>query len=126
MKRHQLISFSNARAMLAADSDNNGEDFKAGRYQVLDMQHAEAVAILVELIKAEIGFKYAFDTRFVAALYYCHTEVKGFDSKVFVRKLLHNPKALVRCATHKQYMEMLSGIYNYKTTDAYKVRFLLT
>ncbi|MBF9222526.1 hypothetical protein [Hymenobacter ruricola] len=120
-----MISFSNAKAMLAANSDKNAEEFKAGLYHACDAHNAETVANLAELIKAEANFKYAFDTRFVASMYYCITAVKGFDPKVFMRKLLHNPKALVRCATHKQYMEMLSGIYNYKTTETHKVRFLL-
>jgi hypothetical protein len=123
MQRHPSISFSNAKTMVAGSADPAADEFRHGHYKVGDIGKADAVACLIERIKTEAAFKYATDSRFVAAIFYCVTELEGFESKVFMRKLLNNPTVLMRCATHEQYMKMLSGIYNYKTAKPNWVRF---
>ena len=123
MQRHPTLSFSNAKMMLGGSSNNRAEEFRTGRWRAGEPDKAEQVAELVERIAKETPFKHSAHTGFVAALYYCVANVEGFDPKELMRKILGNPRALVPCASHKQWLEMLSDIYNYRTNGENRVRF---
>lgn len=122
-ERHPSLSFSNARMMVSGTSNNRAEELKMGQFRAANLELAEQVAVLIERIGKEAQFKHANDTRFVAAVYYCADKVEGFDGKKFMEKILGNPRALMPCATHKQYMELFSEIYNYRTYGENRVRF---
>ncbi|MDO7877348.1 ParB N-terminal domain-containing protein [Hymenobacter sp. ASUV-10] len=123
MNAHPTLSFSNARMMVSGSSNNRADEFRDGVFRAANLDKAEAVAGLIERIKEEGDFKHAFDTRFVAAVYYCAACVAGFEPSVFLHKILLNPRALKPCATHKLYLELFSEIYNYRTAEANRVRF---
>lgn len=123
MQRYPQISFSNAKLMLGYNDTGSTSEFKAGEFRTSDPQMSEATATLILRISQECRFAYAFDTRFLGAVHHCVAKVKGFDGSRFVQKIMLQPAALMRQATHKQYLEMFASIYNYKSTEAYKLRF---
>lgn len=122
-QRHPRISFSNAKMMVSGSTNNRAADFRAGTWQAGQLEKAEQVAGLIERIAAETPFKQAADTRFVAAVYHCAANVAGFKPEHFMGRILRQPRALVPCATHKQYLELFQEIYNYNTTQEHRVRF---
>lgn len=129
MQRHPRISFSNAKIMLSgqAGGGTKFDVFRAGRWDGADdedVTKAEQVAELVECIMAEVPtFKQPTHTGFVAALYYCVAEVQGFDAKELMRKIRQQPRSLVPCAGHKQWLKMLEDLYNYRNTADNRIRF---
>ncbi|RZL15657.1 MAG: hypothetical protein EOO62_03395 [Hymenobacter sp.] len=109
--------------MVSGSADPGADEFRAGTWQAGDISKGEDTAKLVERISTETSFPQAASTRFVAALYHCVVNVEGFQAAQFLHKVLQNPRLLVPCATHKQYLELLSEIYNYKTAQENRVRF---
>ncbi|TVT39614.1 hypothetical protein FNT36_18405 [Hymenobacter setariae] len=123
-ERHPTLSFSNAKMMLGVSTKNNAAEFRAGQWQAGEAYKAEQVAELIERIAAEVPtFKQPNHSGFVAAVYHCVINVEGFDGKEFMRKILLNPRILVPCASHKQFLQMFEEIYNYRTAEANRVRF---
>jgi hypothetical protein len=123
-KRHPTLSFSNAKMMLGVTAKSNAEEFRNGQWQAGEAYKAEQVAELIERIADEVPtFKQPNHTGFVAAVYHCVTTIEGFDTKEFMRKILLNPRALVPCASHKQFLQMFEEIYNYRTAEVNRVRF---
>lgn len=68
-------------------------------------------------------FKQPTHTGFVTVLYQCVSSVEGFDPKEMMRTILANPRALVPCASHRQWLQMLSDIYNYRKNEGNRLRF---
>lgn len=122
-KHHPSISFSNARMMVSGTSNNRADELRTGHFKAANINKAEKVAVLIERIAQEADYKHAHDTRFVAAVYHCVDRVEEFSTIRFMSKILLNPRALKPCVTHKQYLELLQEIYNYKTSETYRVRF---
>lgn len=123
-QRHPSISFTNAKMMFTGSTSNRLEDFRNGRWQATEAAKAEQVAELVERIASEAQFKAAMHTGFVAAVYHCLTNVEGFDPKLFMERILKQPRSLVTCASHKQYLTLFQEIYNYRTRAENILRFL--
>jgi hypothetical protein len=124
-KRHPSLSFSNAKMMLSATNKGSAEEFRAGQWKAGEAYKAEQVAELIERIAEQVPtFKQPNHSGFVAALHHCVTSIAGFDPKEFMRKILGNPRALVPCASHKQFLQMFEEIYNYRTAEANRVRFI--
>ena len=121
-ERHPSISFSNARMMVSGTSNNMADQLRTGHFRAANLDKAEEVAVLIERISKEAEYKHAHDTRFVAAVYHCVDKVEGFGAERFLTKILLNPRALKPCVTHKQYLEMFQEIYNYKASEAFRVR----
>ncbi len=125
--RHPRLSFSNAKIMLSgASGGSNAHGFRLGQWEgagEVDVAVAEQVADLVERVATETPFKFSAHTGFVGALYHCVTRVEGFDAKELMRTILAQPLSLVPCASHKQWLQMLGAIYNYRKVDANRVRF---
>jgi hypothetical protein len=125
--RHPRISFSNAKIMLSGVSGGRGSDpFRLGQWEgagEAEVAVAEQVAMLVERIGAETPFKFSAHTGFVGALYHCVTRVEGFDANEMMRTILAQPLSLVPCASHKQWLEMLSRIYNHFKREENRIRF---
>jgi hypothetical protein len=122
-QRHPTLSFSNAKMMLGGSPNNRAEEFRNGQWKAGEAYKAEQVAVLIERIAAETSFKQAAHTGFVAAVYHCVANIDGFDAKEFMHKILKQPRTLVPCASHKQYLEMFDQIYNYQTRAENRVRF---
>jgi len=124
-ERHPTLSFSNAKMMLGGSTNNRAQEFRAGGWKASEQAYkGEQAAVLVERIAAEVPtFKQPNHTGFVAAVYHCVANVEGFDTKEFMRKILANPRALVPCASHKQFLAMFEEIYNYRTSEVNRVRF---
>jgi hypothetical protein len=123
-QRHPTLSFSNAKMMLGGSANNRATEFRAGTWKASDEAYkGEQAAVLVERVAAETPFKQAMHTGFVAAVYHCVANVEGFDPKVFMEKILKQPRTLVPCASHKQYLAMFDEIYNYQTRVENRVRF---
>jgi hypothetical protein len=123
-QRHPSLSFSNAKMMLGGSANNRANEFRAGTWKASEEAYkGEQAAILVERVAAETPFKQAMHTGFVAAVYHCIANVEGFDAKVFLDKILKQPRSLVPCASHKQYLAMFEELYNYQTRVENRVRF---
>lgn len=121
--RHPSLSFSNAKTMLGGSSNNRAQEFRAGTWKASDEPYkGEQAAVLVERVAAETPFKQAMHTGFVAAVYHCIANVEGFDAKVFMEKISKQPRTLVPCASHKQYLAMFEEIYNYQTRAENRLR----
>lgn len=124
MQRHPTLSFSNAKMMLGVTTKSNAEEFRKGQWKAGEAYKAEQVAQLIERLAVEVPtFKQPNHTGFVAALFYCVVNVEGFDAKEFMRKILLNPRSLVPCASHKQFLAMFEEIYNYRTVEVNRLRF---
>jgi len=127
-QRHPRISFSNAKILLSGGTGgSNAEEFRRGLWDGADdadVALADEVAALVERIADEVPtFKQAFHTGFVGALYHCATRVEGFDAKELMRTILAQPLSLLPCASHKQWLQMLGSIYNYRKNEGNRIRF---
>lgn len=125
MVRHPKLSFSNAKLMLGESAKAGSEEFRAGRWKAGPADKAEQVAILIEQVTEQVPtFKQPSHSGFVAAVFYCIGNIEGFDPKEFMRTILLQPRALVPCASHKQFMETFDFIYNYRKTEARSLRFV--
>jgi len=127
-QRHPRLSFSNAKIMLSGGTGGLGADlFRQGRWDGAneeDVDLAEQVAELVERIADEVpSFRQSAHTGFVGALYHCVTKVEGFDAKEMMRTILAQPLSLLPCASHKQWLEMLGRLYNYRKDERNRLRF---
>jgi hypothetical protein len=125
MKRHPIVSFSNAKVMLGTTQKHNVEEFREGKWKVGDIARAERVAELIERLDNEVAtFKQAGHTQFVSAIFYCMTGLEGFDPQEFMRTVLLQPRSLVPCTSHKQFLQMFQDIYNYRKAEANRLKFL--
>ena len=68
-------------------------------------------------------FKQPAHTGFVTVLYQCVSNIEGFEASEMMRTILLNTRALVPCASHKQWLEMLEEIYNYRKHEAKRIPF---
>lgn len=124
MKRHPRLSFSNAKLMLTESIRAGNEEFRKGQWKAGNADNAEQVAVLVERVIAEVpSYKNPTHSGFVAALFHCVVNVRGFDPKEFMRTVLLQPRALVPGASHKQFMETFDAIYNFRKTEAHRLKF---
>ncbi|MGI4871474.1 MAG: CHC2 zinc finger domain-containing protein [Janthinobacterium lividum] len=129
MQRHPRLSFSNAKIMLTGNGGggHKADDFRAGQWdgaEEAQIALAEQVAELVEHIATDVPtFKAPAHTGFVTVLYHCLASVEGFDAKEMLRKILAQPRSLVTCASHKQWLQMLGEIYNHGTRAENRIRF---
>jgi len=125
MERHPMLSFSNAKMMLGENQKGSIEDFRRGKWKAGQAYKAEQVAEFIERIAAEVkSFKQPTHTGFVAAVHHCVTSVEGFDTKEFMHKIQLNPRMLVPCASLKQFLQMFEEVYNFRTSNEKRVRFL--
>lgn len=82
------------------------------RGHVILSNEANAKAI-IELIQKIGNYNMiAFESKFVTALMKLSTH-EEWDSERMIRQIEKQPRALVKCANMKQYIEMLLEIYNY-------------
>lgn len=127
-QRHPRISFSNTKILLSGGTGgSNADEFRRGLWDGADdtdVALAEQVAELVERIADEVPtFKQSFHTGFVGALYHCATKITGFDARELLRTILAQPLSMVPCASHKQWLEMLGRLYNYRKDEKNRLRF---
>jgi hypothetical protein len=123
MARHPQVILSSAQQLLTPQSVRLAAQFREGLYQVEDMERAEKVMVFLDAVASEAKYKFAHDVRFITAIMWSWTRVKGFDPDTLLRKILLQPTELVRCATLGQFMTLLERLYNYKTTEKLQVRF---
>ncbi len=123
LAKYRRFSLTTGQMLVAGSDACKADDFRDGLFVVGNIAKGEQVAAFVERLADEAKFKYAFDTRFVVAVYYCMVRIEGFDSAVFLRKVLLQPTELVRCATHRQYLDLFERLYNYKTSQENRLRF---
>ena len=103
---------------------SGGDDRKKffdGKFKVKDLKEAYRKAEMINMIKPYYtGYK---RRSFIAALMNLFSN-KEFDFTSFIQKLGYQSTKLVDCATTKQYLIVMEGIYNYKKSDKDKVRFI--
>jgi hypothetical protein len=56
-------------------------------------------------------------------MYHCVAHVEGFEAKEMLRTIQLQPLALVPCTGHKQWLQMLSNIYNYRKHEQQRITF---
>ncbi|TGE08770.1 ParB/RepB/Spo0J family partition protein [Hymenobacter fodinae] len=123
IKHHPKFSLSTAQELVSGNDSNKHVDFRAGNFQGGYYLRAIEVAEFLEKILQITKFEYGYETRFVRAINHCVLYVEGFKQEVFLHKIALQPNSVVRCVNHKQYLEMLETLYNYKTNHENRIRF---
>jgi len=128
-KRHEVfvigscikLCVQQSRQSIISDTRSSKlSKFKDGLFKVGDMETAEKYA---ECLK-QIGeyFDGYFVSGFVATMITLLNK-DVFKFKEFLSKLKLQPTALVRCASSKQYKELIEKIYNYRRKNKVNLRF---
>lgn len=95
------------------------DNFKEGKFKVGDIGDAYEVAGRLRQYKPY--FADYSSTGFVRVMLGLYRNPK-FDHDTFLRKLALQPNALVRCATARQYRDLIEEIYNYKSQSKINLR----
>lgn len=93
--------------------------FKEGKFKTGDL--ADAYEVAGKLRQYKPYFSDYSSSGFVRVMTGLYRNPK-FDHNVFLRKLALQPNALVRCATAKQYRDLIEEIYNYKSQSKINLR----
>jgi len=109
-------------AEIMADTSGGGrlsDRFKDGGFKISDLGDAYETAGKLRQYKPY--FPDYSSTGFVRVMLGLYRN-RRFDHDVFLRKLALQPNALVRCATAKQYRDLIEEIYNYKSQSKINLR----
>jgi hypothetical protein len=102
-----------------SDSSDFFGKFKNGGFNVRDIGDAYETAGKMRQYKPYFtGYNSKGFTRVILGLY----RNPKFNHDIFLRKLALQPNALVRCATAKQYRDLIEEIYNYKSQSKINLR----
>jgi hypothetical protein len=112
-------------AMLSGATENDRraiEDFKSGRFTIFRLEQAEKSAKAISSLKEY--YKHYNHSKFVFALLELFVHKSDvFDVTKFKNKLKAHPRMMQRCATKKQYIELIEEIYNYRNQTKVNLRF---
>ena len=111
ISRNPLLPISTCIQLLNEFNERSTEDIMNGHCNVNGLEKAEETVKILNFISEY--FKHAYSGKFVAAI---RAMVRHdlFDFENFKMKVEEQPRSLVSCVTTKQYLQMLSEIYNYK------------
>lgn len=110
-----------AREILADITDGGrlSDRFKDGQFSVSNI--GDAYEIAGRLRQYQPYFPDYSSSGFVRVMMGLYRNPK-FDHNIFLRKLALQPNALKRCATSKQYRDLIEEIYNYKSQSKINLR----
>lgn len=100
---------STALMLLSADGSRDIVSLKEGVVDTSNMDHGVKIAEIITQFAEIVNF--AYDRNFILAL---NKVVKTglYDQSLMDRKLESQSRSLVKCATVKQYIELIEEIYN--------------
>ncbi|WP_129714646.1 ParB N-terminal domain-containing protein [Pedobacter sp. SYP-B3415] len=111
LSENPLIQPSTALMLLSSDGRRNIPALREGVVDVSNYAFAKDVAGILKEYRNYIDF--AYDRNFVLAVI-TMLNTHGYDHEIMKGKIELQPRSLVKCINHKQYVEMLKEIYNYK------------
>lgn len=120
LNAHPKIQVSSALNLLHPEGARDMEAFRAGRIQVGNYAQALQIATILEDFAGLCDFAYSHG--FIVAMSQLF-RTGLYDHKLMLTKLEYQRRNLVKCVGVKQYVEMLSEIYNYKTREENRVKF---
>jgi hypothetical protein len=100
---------STAMMLLSSDGSRDVQSLKDGVVDVSNLENATAIAEIIKKFRNIIDF--AYDRNFILAI---NNVVKTgrYEQDVMDKRLVGQSRSLVKCATVKQYIELLEEIYN--------------
>jgi len=100
---------STALMLLSSDGSRDIRSLKSGSIDVSNMEEATKIAEIVKKFRNIIDF--AYDRNFILSI---NKVVKTgkYDQEVMNKRLEGQSRSLVKCATVKQYIDLLEEIYN--------------
>lgn len=124
------ISYADSVMLLAGRLDRNElkntkavrESFKNGTFKVVNLKRAKQVA---EYIK-DFGEYVDWNTnRYFVSAVRIISDKEGYDHAVMMRQVENNPRKLQKCVNTRDYVLMLSELYNYhlKNTNRLQVAY---
>lgn len=119
-ERYPFISPSICLYILSGASAERRKLFNDGRFQVVRLELAEKVA--AALIDFQRHTDICRNFKFINAVT-CMVANPKYDHRHMMLKLEYLNARLKQCVTTKESLDMLSGIYNYKTREADRVEF---
>lgn len=119
------VSVSNAVAILSAQPNlrlsAKYRDFKQGKFEVVDIDHAEEFAQRLREVAIYTTENTWKDREFMRALHSVLYDDDNVEYDSFLRKLQSYPKPIFRSRTTREYLRQLEDIYNQNLIK--KVRF---
>jgi hypothetical protein len=100
---------STALMLLSTDGTRDLTALKGGKIDVSNYSSAVEIAEIIKRFRNLVDF--AYDRNFILAINKIINTGK-YEQEIMDRRLEGNSRSLVKCATVKQYMEMLEEIYN--------------
>lgn len=100
---------STALMLLSADGSRDVNSLKGGYVDTSNMDTATEMAEIIKKYRNLIDF--AYDRNFILAIYKIFKTGK-YKHEVMEKRLEHQSRSLVKCATIKQYIDLLEEIYN--------------
>lgn len=119
LQRHPKLSL-NLATSLTYYGDRTANSFEAGEYKCNDIDFAEEVTQALSDFAEYIP--YAYEPPFVAAVKHL-LEHAEYDHKRMVDKLKYTSAMLRKCTNSLDYLRTFEVIYNYKTTEKYRMHF---
>ncbi|MGN6437240.1 MAG: ParB N-terminal domain-containing protein [Agriterribacter sp.] len=126
VKKFTRIPLSGVIEILGARYPGLLTDFKNGKFVVSSYEEGLIIAGEIDRIKdipTMIG-KHLFSTAFLRVFLAARDHEK-FDFPKFVKQIEKQPRSFVPCANAKQYLDMITEIYNYDIRGENRVSFSL-
>lgn len=120
------INISIAAELVTGNAEGRRQLFRGGNFVFSEAEYARVEPILThinEIRRLSDRYESFCDTNvFVRALYTVCSH-PDYDHEIMMRQLKRSPPSLTPCRTHAQYLEVLSGIFNWKLADHNRVYF---
>ena len=107
-------------ASLLSEQESLNEKIKDGEFKATNKRRADVIADWINILKPM--FLPAPQRNFVRALLSLYSK-EEFNFSHFIGKLRLQPTALVPCTNNEQYLNLIEGIYNYKSRNKVNLRF---
>ena len=99
-------------------------NFSDGKLKINYLDETVRTLELVHQLYTHYPNKFLFHRTFLVAFMHI-IEIEGYDHKRMLEKLKYQSEKFKQMITIKGYLEMFDSIYNYKSTDAKRIKFEL-
>lgn len=119
------VSIMTMVSMLHGGTSESGyhEEFYRGTIKVTHLQLTTRTLELASELETQYKHRWLHNRTFLVAFMNA-LQLEGFDYKRFVEKLKYQSEKFVQMMSVEGYFKMFEGIYNYKSTEQYRIPFV--
>lgn len=123
VNRYPAVPLTSMLQLLSCDFKRDVKALRNGYVDISMKDRAEEVIAMLSDYRNRFGFEGTYTGAFISAIAHI-SEIDGFEHAEMMRKLEMQPRSLVKCVNIKQYKLLLEEIYNHRTYDYNRLRFV--